>query len=322
MQYKNKKASILLIVSFLFLIMLFSVAMTLIFLSRTATKETVSYKDKIMAQLIATSGVFFASAERIDNAKNNLFDTPYDKWYFKREYFFDNNDNGYFDFQDTFLYSSDQNGNGVYDSYVSVEETLNPSYKWEKGGILIYLPTNEVTIQVPSGALPLKEKWLQFYKLKVIDNSSTILINYPVSQKDENELSDSVVRMLNNLGEIVVVSKTGRKINQMHPLKLGDRIRQIRKFGPIKFKEELTYDKYGNLKFSQDEFLAIKDFISTSMWRDPRTYYLNSVPYYLPPEGNISKEKKEVYYFSPLFKKNINHKSFFKHDGNMPWFFC
>lgn len=294
----RKKASVLIIVSFIFLVMLSVVGVSLIYIGRMANKETVAYMDRIIAHFTATSGVSYAIADRIENAGANLYDSAKDKWYFKREEYIDNNLNGYFDSTDTFVYETDQNGNGIYDAYTSIEEILHPSYKSELGGVLLYVPakaTSEVTIQVPSGFLPPpRKKWLQFYKLKVLDNASGILINYPTKNNNSsNELTDSVVNLLNNLGEIIIVPQIGRKINEVHPLKLGDRIKEMRKLGPIKFKEELTYDKYGSNKFSPIEFNAIKDFITVSMWRDPRTYLISSIPKYFHSE--ISVIRKEAY---------------------------
>ncbi len=318
---KRKKASILIIISFIFLVMLSIVGVSLIYIGKLANKETASYKDKIIAQFTAASGISYAIADRIKNAYSNLYDTTKDNWYFKREEYIDNNLNGYFDAMDTFIYETDQNSNGTYDTYMTIEETLNPSYKTDKGGVLIYLPTrgiNEVTIQVPSDFLPpIRKKWLQFYKLKIIDNASGILINYPTKNNNtSNELTDSVVNLLNNLGEVVIIPQLGRKINDVHPLKLGERIKEIRKMGPMRFKEELTYDKYGTNKFSIIEFLAIKDFISVSMWRDPRTYLISSIPKYFHPE--INKIPKEAYL--PKFKlpENISFKKELAFSCNSP----
>ncbi len=290
-----RRASILIIVSFIFLVLLFIIASSLIYLGNVAGIEIIAYKDRISAKFTAESGISFAISERIENANKNLYDSQKDKWYFKREEYVDNNLNGFYDSHDTFLYETDQNGNELYDTFISSEEALHPSYKTEAGGILLYLPTKEVIIQPPSGFLPSQnKKWLQFYKLKIIDNASGILINYPTKNSNKsNELTDSVVNLLNNLGEVVIIPQINKKINELHPLKLGERIREIRKLGAIKFKEELTYDKYGDLKFSQTEFYAIKDFISISMWRDPRTYLISSLPRYIPDE--IKEPKKEAY---------------------------
>lgn len=332
-KHKRKKGSVLIIVSFIFLVMLAAVGVSLIYIGRMANKETVAYKDKIIAQFTAASGISYAISDRIENARTALFDVAKDKWYFNREEYVDNNLNGYFDAMDTFVYDTDQNGNGVYDHYTTLEETLYPSYKSEKGGILLYSPkaTNEVTIQIPSGFLPPSiKKWLQFYKLKIIDNASGILINYPTKNNNlTNELTDSVVNLLNNLGEVVIIPQLGRKINEVHPLKLGDRIKEIRKMGVIKFKEELTYDKYGSNKFSLIEFNAIRDFISVSMWRDPRSYLISSIPKYFHPE--ITSFKKEAYipsieiqHFNPIyiFCKNVEKNSniFLSFTGICPGF--
>ncbi|MFN7181534.1 MAG: hypothetical protein ACK4NF_02500 [Planctomycetota bacterium] len=276
------------------MILLFVVGISLLYVGNIAIKETISYKDRIIAKFTAESGISFAISERVENAKRNLYDSEKGEWYFKREEYIDNNLNGFYDGQDTFIYNSDQNGNGIYDTYISSEESLYPSYKADMGGVLIYLPTGEVIIQPASGFLPSQQVgWLQFYKLKILDNASGILINYPTKNADKSsELADSVVNLLNNLGEVVVIPQAGKKINALHPLKLGERIREMRKLGPIKFKEELTYEKYGTLRFSKEEFFAIKDFISVSMWRDPRTYEISSFPKYIPEQ--IEEVKKEV----------------------------
>ncbi len=268
MANSNLKAQrgIVLVFIILSLILLVFTAIIFVSLTKVETTSVVNFINKRKSLFLSESGFYYAVTKLLyDMKSSNILSND---WQFMGE---DINKNGQLDANE------DANKNGILDfSNVPLDKDASVSYQLREGG------KGKVINPYFSYALIGGEDY-GIFKLKIMDESSKININYGNLVNQNDSATNNLKRILNILGSEVGVQSLGEKIVSKRPDKGYTQLEEL-------INNVLTYD----------EFNLIKEYITTFSYG---TFLVKSGQFSRGSEA--LKEGIPIYAISELFPKKV-----------------
>ncbi len=283
----NRNKGIVIIIAFVFLAILSSVGVAFVWFSGLEVEAQKNFISNIRVRFVADSGAEFAITRLQDLAQKRAYDSIYEEngrknlWSYPLESFNDANSNGKYD-----------KGESLYEDYDDPEDKKSygipkitsikePSFAMvsDKRPDRISIGGKELGY---SNILEDNKSVFSGYVLKVRDAHSMIYINGAMVETAEGkELAPFVVDMLNLLGDIVVY-EDGTTFNDRakelgKEARLGERIKKIlasvpQRHIPNKFMlMDKSFLSNSSLRFEEEEYNLIKDYITTYGWLDTAT---------------------------------------------------